>query len=343
MMEQRKYDLATAKALFELVSFPESWEGKDDGIFVTDGFRAFSPRDHVYDWVPAYDMDWPDAPNPMTAPALPIPFTANELAACMLDGCGRSIQDAVGIRIGYALNGEALKQFTLGGRWAREALQSAYSLAEKAQTEVGAFDYDEQHKTHVLLEQASDARDKAIEREGVFENGIDREEANRRLERAVASVADLKARAQQADVAVKTKWFAWRKSMVRQLLRPQQADTQPQAVKVLPVDTGAAPMASVQASEPRPAATSPQFVMTKAAMIEQHKHEWPTIERDMSDANRNGLNAAKAGVRGWNEAKAKDWAHANNRLNRAHKPAQTLNVAMNSMASLPSRKHTLKS
>ena len=77
-------------------------------------------------------------------------------------------------------------------------------------------------------------------------------------------------------------------------------------------------------------------------MVEQHKHEWPTIERDMSDANRNGLDAAKAGARGWNKAKAMDWARANNKLNSANKPAQTLNAAMNSMASLTSRKHTLK-
>lgn len=220
-MEQRKYDKATAKVIFEMIGWPESWFIQDDGVFVTDGFRLHSPRGRAFDWKPAYEMDWPGAPNPMTAPALPIPFTANELAACMLDGAGHGIQGALDRRIGYALDDEALERFTLYGRWARDALRDAYALAAKAQMQVGAFDYDEEREAHALIVQAGDANSEANKQEGVFESGITSEEASRRRERAIASVADLQARAQQSDTAVQVKWFAWRKAMVSQLLHPE--------------------------------------------------------------------------------------------------------------------------
>lgn len=84
--------------------------------------------------------------------------------------------------------------------------------------------------------------------------------------------------------------------------------------------------------------TAPVFSMTKAAMIAQHKRKWPTIERDMSDAKRNGLHIAKAGSRGWWEAKALDWARANNKLLDADRPAAGLALAINSMANLPGKK-----
>jgi len=119
---------------------------------------------------------------------------------------------------------------------------------------------------------------------------------------------------------------------------PEQADTKPQAGAV-----EAAPVVAVPASEPRPAATGPRFTMTKAAMIAQHEHEWPTINTDMQNANRNRLDAAKAGERGWREADAMEWARSNARLHNAEKPADLLASAMPTMANLPARRHTSKS
>ena len=87
-MSIRKHDKATAEAIFNMIGWPESVVIRDDGVYLNEDFRAHSPRDSVFDWTPAYDMDWDGAPNPITAPALPIPFTSNELAACMLDGPG---------------------------------------------------------------------------------------------------------------------------------------------------------------------------------------------------------------------------------------------------------------
>ncbi|NMM13197.1 MAG: hypothetical protein HHJ17_06620 [Rhodoferax sp.] len=58
----------------------------------------------------------------------------------------------------------------------------------------------------------------------------------------------------------------------------------------------------------------PVFSMTKAAMIDHHKHEWPSINADMKDAADNGLAAAKAGPRGWFEVGCMQWARSRNKL-----------------------------
>ena len=225
-MNDRKYDEATARTIFEMMVWKlgESCVIREGGIFLNEEFRALSPRDTVFDWTPAYDMDWPGAPNPMTAPLLPIPFTANELAACMLDGPGWGIQEALDRRIGFPLDEEDLKGFSLRGRWARDALREAYALAEKAQIQVGEFDYNEAQQSSELLGQLEDAEDAANTREGVFENGITRDEANLRRARAVASVATLQAQALQMETVVAEKRAAWRKAMVGQLIGPE---TQP--------------------------------------------------------------------------------------------------------------------
>ena len=101
-----------------------------------------------------------------------------------------------------------------------------------------------------------------------------------------------------------------------------------------------APVAEVALMEPNDA--NPHFSMTKAAMLTNHKHERPTLERDITDASTNGLAAAKAGPRGWYETDAMAWARANNKLVNASKSASALTQGMNRMGSLPGRKHTLE-
>ena len=223
-MPQRQYDKATAQAIMQL-AYPE-YEGlpsapyieNDDGMYVNESFRTASPPGTAFDWTPADEMDWPGSPNPNTAPFLPIPFTASELAACMLDGPGQSIQFALDRCIGYPLDDEALGSFHARHRWMRDTLEEAYALAAAAQLIVGEFDYDEKARAHTLALQYDDADGQANAREGVFEHGINTEEARARRARAVASVADLKAQAKQAQAAVADKWKAWRKAMVFQLL-----------------------------------------------------------------------------------------------------------------------------
>ncbi len=105
------------------------------------------------------------------------------------------------------------------------------------------------------------------------------------------------------------------------------------------INSGAVVMQPV--NEIRPDATGPLFTMKKAAMITQHKHEWPTIEQDIKDATRNGLNKAKAGQRDWKEAEAMEWARSKGKLTSINKPTDGLASAMGRMASLPiSRTHS---
>ena len=223
-MTQSRYDAATAKALMALAHGECKDEAtapyiqREGGLYVNESFRAVCPPGTIFDWTPADDMEWPGSPNPDTAPFLPIPFTASELAACMLDGPGQSIQFALDKRIGYPLKDGALGAIPARHRWMREALQEAYEIAAAAQLVVGEFDHEEEARAHALAQQYDDANGQANEREGVFEQGITRNEAHARRARAVASVADLKAQTERAQAAVADKWKAWRKAMVRQLL-----------------------------------------------------------------------------------------------------------------------------
>lgn len=218
----KQYDRATAEAIFGMCAFPESFVISDDGVFLNEEFRAYSPQNQVFDWTPAYDMDWAGSPNPLTAPILPIPFTANELAACMLDGPGQDIQNAIDRRIGYPLDEEVLQRFTCREREVANALGEAYALAAEGQSLIGEFDYKAENVAHALARQAEDANVQANTREGVFQAGLTFEEASQRRALAVASNADLSKQAERAMAATKTAWFAWRKAMVRHLLQPSE-------------------------------------------------------------------------------------------------------------------------
>ena len=115
--------------------------------------------------------------------------------------------------------------------------------------------------------------------------------------------------------------------------------TESAAAMPAPAHSPTTPAPVVVAALVKPGNAGPKFSMTKAAMLGQHKPRWPTIERDMKDANENGLNSARAGFRGWIEADALEWARANNKL---VKPAGSLLHAVNSMANVPGRKHTME-
>jgi hypothetical protein len=82
---------------------------------------------------------------------------------------------------------------------------------------------------------------------------------------------------------------------------------------------------------------TPKFSMNRAGMIQQHLHEWPTIDADMRGAADNGLSAAKAGARGWVEMKAMDWARSKGKL---VVPPNSTSLT-SSMNNIVGRKHTL--
>lgn len=90
------------------------------------------------------------------------------------------------------------------------------------------------------------------------------------------------------------------------------------------------------------AAQGPEFSMTRAAMVDQHKHQWPSIENDISNASQNGLVNAKSGAKGWHESAALAWARANNKLKSAKPASSELTHAIHNMSSLPTTRHRLK-
>lgn len=69
---------------------------------------------------------------------------------------------------------------------------------------------------------------------------------------------------------------------------------------------------------PAPVVAAPaekRRVFKKKALIHELQGEWPTIEQDLSEASRNGLDAAKAEGHGnWDAQKARDWAESKGKL-----------------------------
>ena len=129
--------------------------------------------------------------------------------------------------------------------------------------------------------------------------------------------------------------WAEREAPARQI--PALEGVQPLAAEPRAEAPKAAPVVTESASN------SPVVPFKKAALIAEHVHEWPSIERDIADANTNGLAAAaKAGARGWIEDDALVWARANGKLISAAKPANSLAQAMHTLGTLPSRKHTMQ-
>jgi hypothetical protein len=104
----------------------------------------------------------------------------------------------------------------------------------------------------------------------------------------------------------------------------------------------AAPVATAPTTEQTNRTVEPKFSMKQAGLIAAHKHEWSTIERDLKDASENGLSAAKAGPREWDEATALQWARAKGKLKLNARPVNDLANAVHSMTNLPGQKFTLK-
>lgn len=113
-MTRRQYDSATAQSHMQWaysdyqVDQQVPYKIRDDGVYVNEVFREFCPPGTTYDWTPADCMDGPESLNPDIAPALPIPFTAADLAACMLDDIGQTICQRVGTHIGSPIEESAL-------------------------------------------------------------------------------------------------------------------------------------------------------------------------------------------------------------------------------------------
>jgi len=128
--------------------------------------------------------------------------------------------------------------------------------------------------------------------------------------------------------------------------RPSLADSDAEPIHgdLLPVmlmppacDAGA-PKVEVSDPKPRPAATGPEFMKKRDALIKDHTHEWPSIKGDLSDASDNGLSrAAKVpGQHGmWFVERARVWARERGKLSEP----KALATLSNSMFDLPGKRY----
>ena len=76
------------------------------------------------------------------------------------------------------------------------------------------------------------------------------------------------------------------------------------------------------------------LTVPKSYLVNHYGSSWPTLERDLKDANKNGLREfAKVRNRDWDPEKAVEWAKARNKFNQLHHPQSPHNT----MANLPNR------
>ena len=84
------------------------------------------------------------------------------------------------------------------------------------------------------------------------------------------------------------------------------------------------------------------LAMTKSALIARYSHIWPTVEADILSAAINGLSThARAVKRGWNEAKAVEWARSKGKINESENSSNQIASTMPSMTNLPTVVHRI--
>jgi hypothetical protein len=262
-MQEKRF----TKAVGELIAlrFVEDWASSDeDGIRVKPGVEGNDPA-QVLSWTPACEMEgWPDAPDALTHPSLPYPFTAKELAAFLLAGAGSMVAEYYG-DFSDGPDEDNLQALGIKAGHARDALRQAYTEIRRAIAEVGEVDQQLQQKAHALRHQFDEANNEANRREGLWEvkkvegfwvPGISEDERRVRRERARQSVEELKVEmdsvGRDADSSLKN----WNAAMVKALLYPApeltDAAAPPEAVLMPPQaapDDGTRPVQRQHAQE----------------------------------------------------------------------------------------------
>lgn len=243
-MEQT-YSKEVAEVIAQRFSY-DYLEYREDGVYIHEGYVDNDPTE-LFSWTPACELEGPDAPDALTAPALPIPFTARELGAFFLHGVGAHIVGCYGGTYESGPDEGMLLGLGIRAGKAREALHAAYAAILDAQNAVGTLNEAKQNRAAELRKQYADEHGAAIEREKVMEreivgkhkNGnpefgddIPRDEYLLRLARAKGAVANLKLQLLQTETEADAESSAWRKGMVRQLLQTQSTTPNPATMVV---------------------------------------------------------------------------------------------------------------
>lgn len=255
------------KAVGEVIAlrFIGEWAtSDDDGIRIKPDIESGNCT-QILSSTPACEMEgWPDAPDALTHPSLPYPFTAKELAAFLLAGAGSMVAEYYG-DFSDGPDENNLQALGIKAGHARDALRQAYTEIRRAIAEVGEVDQQLQQKAHALRHQFDEANNEANRREGLWEAkkvegfwvpGISEDERRVRRERARQSVEELKVEmdsvGRDADSALKN----WNAAMVKALLYPvpelTDAAAPPEAVLMPPQaapDDGTRPVQRQHAQE----------------------------------------------------------------------------------------------
>lgn len=184
---------------------------RDEGVFT-------EMVSETLDWTFSCDLTEPGSPDPLTAPALPFPFTANHLASFMLAGWGYLIQEAYG---DWASGPDEamLQRFSVRSGKAKEVLCGAYNAYRHAEMVVGKRDKNIEAKTQQLEVQYQEEERRASERENFRERGISEDEYRQRHSRYKASIAKPRTQMDESLRQSDQAFSSWRKAMVNQLLR----------------------------------------------------------------------------------------------------------------------------
>lgn len=168
------------------------FEIREDGVWPKRGIESEGKEFVALEWKPCCELDGPDAPDPLVAPSLPIPFTVHQLAAFFLHGQGWYVRDTFGAwEDGPDIN--ALDAMGLLAAKAREAVLGAFSAYRGAVNIVGPFN----NTLAVVAQRLEDT---------LYRDGISMSTAEQRDQ---LRIAHEKATEHES---------AWRKQMVNQLL-----------------------------------------------------------------------------------------------------------------------------
>lgn len=236
----------------------EEWiDYKTDGVHLRDETLVNDPL-QVMHWKYVCELDDSDSPNPLTAPCLPFPFTASQLAAFMLDGVGAVIPSVYGSWDDGPDQGMLNKLGPLA-REPKRAVANAYAAYRAAQNTVGGYPVELEKSADRLATILDYLNLRANKREGVFAQDILPNEFRRhglptvkirqsernvppkepvpeqspeleqpsieevrgeRRKRASESVRELTGRCELAKKEFDAAYGIWRKAMVHQLLQP---------------------------------------------------------------------------------------------------------------------------